>query len=204
MRFKQHDCMPRILHDWKVVQAYHDEGHGFVECSRRFGFRHTAWVKAIKRGSLRVAPTRFADRRRRYDWAEVQAYYDDDHSFRQCKAKFGFNANSWTKAARRGEIRPRSSGMPIADLLSSPKRNRSHLKGRLIKAQLLENRCEACGLESWLGRPLNMHLDHANGVRNDNRLENLRMLCPNCHSQTPTYSGRNAKLRRLQEPAPLM
>ncbi len=51
---------------------------------------------------------------------------------------------------------------------------------------------------------LSMHLDHVNGVRNDNRLENLRMLCPNCHSQTPTYGGRNAKLRRLQEPVPPM
>jgi hypothetical protein len=194
----------RILHDWKAVQALYDEGRGFVECSQRFGFGHTAWIKAIKRDALRARPTRFADRRRRYDWSEVQAHYDEGHTYRQCQAKFGFCARGWGKAVQRGEIRPRAPGMPIAELLSSPKRNRSHLKGRLIKAQLLENRCQACGLESWLGRPLNMHLDHANGVRNDNRLENLRMLCPNCHSQTPTYSGRNAKLRRLQEPAPVM
>jgi 5-methylcytosine-specific restriction endonuclease McrA len=44
-----------------------------------------------------------------------------------------------------------------------------------------------------------MHLDHINGVRDDHRLENLRMLCPNCHSQTPTYGGRNAKRHSLQE-----
>jgi hypothetical protein len=120
MRFYYCSRMPRILHDWEAVQAFYNEGHGFVECSQRFGFGHTAWIKAIKRGRLRVVPTRFADRRRRYDWAEVQAYYDDDHSFRQCKAKFGFNANSWAKAVRRGEITPRVSGMSIADLLSQP------------------------------------------------------------------------------------
>ena len=45
-----------------------------------------------------------------------------------------------------------------------------------------------------------MQLDHINGVKNDNRLENLRMLCPNCHSQTQTYGGRNLKRRALQEP----
>lgn len=194
--------MPRILYDWEAVQAYHDQGHGFVECSRRFGFCHTAWIKAIKRGALRVTPTRFADRRRRYDWAEVQRYYDHGTTYRQAAAHFGFCSEAWDKAVKRGEMKPRLPGMPIADLLSSSKRNRSHVKRRLIGAQLLQNRCQACGLDRWLGRALNMHLDHINGVKNDNRLENLRMLCPNCHSQTPTYSGRNARLRRLQESAP--
>jgi 5-methylcytosine-specific restriction endonuclease McrA len=123
----------------------------------------------------------------------VQAYYDGDHSFRQCKAKFGFYAESWAKAVRRGEIRPRPVGMPIAELLANPNRCRGHVKRRLIRARMLENRCEACGVVEWRGLPLSMHLDHINGVKNDNRFENLRMLCPNCHSQTPTYSGRNVK-----------
>lgn len=100
--------MPRKLHDWKAVQAYHDQGHGFVKCTRRFGFSHTAWVKAIQRGRLRVAPSLFPDRRRKFDWAEIQAYYDQGHTYRQCGKRFSFCAVSWTNAARRGEIRPRA------------------------------------------------------------------------------------------------
>jgi 5-methylcytosine-specific restriction endonuclease McrA len=83
--------------------------------------------------------------------------------------------------------------MSIGELLSDPKRNRKHIKARLVKAGLFDNSCQSCGIVDWRGRPLSMHLDHVNGIRNDNRLENLRMLCPNCHSQTPTYGGRNLK-----------
>src|SRR6185437_14960150 len=61
----------RRVWDWAQIQRYHDEGHGFVECQRKFGFSHTAWVKAIKRGELVTKETRFDDRRRRYDWVAV-------------------------------------------------------------------------------------------------------------------------------------
>ena len=196
--------MPRLLHDWNAIQAYHDEGHGFAECARRFGFSRTAWVKAIKRGGLQHWPSVFGDRRRKYDWSAVQAFYDAGHGFRATAAHFGFCSASWSKAVQRGEIVPRTFAMSIPELLASPKRNRTHIKLRLIKARLLENRCEACGIRDWRGRALSLHLDHINGVRNDNRLENLRMLCPNCHSQTPTYSGRNINSRPLQEAAPVM
>jgi 5-methylcytosine-specific restriction endonuclease McrA len=193
--------MPRKLHDWNAIQQYYDEGHGFVECSRRFGFTHTAWIKAIQRRKLKVAPSLFPDRRRKYNWPEIQDYYDRGHSYRQCRNKFKFCAASWTNAVRRGEIKPRRFGMSITQLLSDPKRNRKHVKARLISAGLLANNCQACGLTHWLGRPLSIQLDHVNGIRNDNRLENLRMLCPNCHSQTETYGGRNARrARSLQEP----
>src|SRR5690242_11220187 len=93
--------MGKRVDDGTAVQRYHDEGLGFVECQRRFGSTHTAWIKAIKRGELRASETRFSDRRRRYDWAAVQAYYDEGHSYRECRAKFGFNPNSWHKATLR-------------------------------------------------------------------------------------------------------
>ena len=186
--------------DWTAIQRYHDEGHGFVECQKRFGFSHTAWIKAIKRGELVAKTSPFTDRRRKYDWAAVQAYYDEGHSYRECLAKFGFNPNSWHKATVRGEIKTRPLGMPIETLLAG-RRTRHHVKIRLMHAGLLENRCQSCGLVEWRGEPIMMHLDHINGVRDDHRLENLRMLCPNCHSQTETYGGRNMKRRRrLQDP----
>ena len=59
---------------------------------------------------------------------------------------------------------------------------------------LLPPNCSECGIfPKWNGLPLAIHTDHINGVNTDNRLENLRRLCPNCHSQTATYSGRNKK-----------
>lgn len=65
------------------------------------------------------------------------------------------------------------------------------LKNRLIKDGIKENKCECCGLSEWNNKPLAIQLDHINGISNDHRLENLRMLCPNCHSQTETYAGKN-------------
>ncbi len=50
--------------------------------------------------------------------------------------------------------------------------------------------CSKCHISKWLGEPLVLHLDHINGIHNDNRIPNLRLLCPNCHSQTPTYCGK--------------
>jgi hypothetical protein len=71
----------------------------------------------------------------------------------------------------------------------------------LLQAGLLENVCSQCGLVTWSGAFISMHIDHIMGVRDDHRLENLRMLCPNYHSQTPTYGGKNNKRQRgLQEP----
>jgi hypothetical protein len=111
--------MPRLLYDWTAVQTYHDEDHGFVECARRCGFTHTAWIKAIQRGKLRVAPTAFADRRRKYNWAEVQSHYNAGATYRECQSKFGFYAQAWAKAIQRGEIITRTTAKSIDEVLSS-------------------------------------------------------------------------------------
>ena len=70
------------------------------------------------------------------------------------------------------------------------------LKKRLLKNQILENKCYECGLSSWKDKPITLQLDHINGINNDNRIDNLRILCPNCHSQTETYSGKNSSKER--------
>lgn len=203
--FAYNISMGKRVWDWAAIQRFHDEGHGFVECRRKFGFSHTAWVKAIAAGKLTARPRPWAgrrpegfapaDRRRIYDWALIQAYYDEGYSSRECQAKFGFNAMSWHKARLRGEIRTRPAGMPLDELLSSGG-SRYNVKIRLLRCGLLINACARCGLTHWQGERLSLHLDHINGVRNDHRLENLRLLCPNCHSLTETYGGRNKKRHR--------
>ena len=69
---------------------------------------------------------------------------------------------------------------------------------RLIEEGLMTWRCSCCGLAEWLGECIPLELDHINGVHDDNRLENLRLLCPNCHAATPTYRGRNIRARRTR------
>lgn len=79
-------------------------------------------------------------------------------------------------------------------LVENSEYDRCHLKKRLLDSGLLENKCSKCGLDpKWRNMPLSLQLDHINGINNDNRLENLRMLCPNCHSQTSTFTGKNIK-----------
>ena len=65
----------------------------------------------------------------------------------------------------------------------------AHLKGRIIRSKLLEYKCKECGnIGEWNDKKLILQIDHINGVNNDNRIDNLRFLCPNCHSQTQTFS----------------
>ena len=70
--------------------------------------------------------------------------------------------------------------------------SRCQLKKRLIHNGLLEYKCVKCGnTGEWMNEKISLEIDHINGVNNDNRLENLRILCPNCHSQTPTFKNKN-------------
>lgn len=76
----------------------------------------------------------------------------------------------------------------------------SKVSNNTVKARLrelnLEFKCKECGVgEEWNGKPLSLQLEHVNGLSTDNRIENLVLLCPNCHSQTETFSGRNKKYK---------
>jgi 5-methylcytosine-specific restriction endonuclease McrA len=132
---------------------------------------------------------------RRYDWAAIQRYYDEGHSITECQIEFGFTRKTWYEASRRGDVVARPQAMPLEDLLTAV-RHRGHIKRRLFSAGLKQNRCEVCGITEWCGRPLSMALHHVNGDGHDNRLENLQLLCPNCHSQTDNFAGRKRAAKR--------
>jgi 5-methylcytosine-specific restriction endonuclease McrA len=72
--------------------------------------------------------------------------------------------------------------------------NRSSIKKRIIRNNLIPYECESCGLKNiWNNKKISLQLEHKNGIPNDNRLSNLCFLCPNCHSQTDTYAGKRFK-----------
>lgn len=101
-----------------------------------------------------------------------------------------FKGHGWNK----GLTLKSNSRISLDDILIENSSYQSYkLKLRLIKENIKQSICETCKLTDWLGKPIPLELDHINGINNDNRLENLRLICPNCHAQTDNYRGKNIK-----------
>jgi len=81
----------------------------------------------------------------------------------------------------------------LCDILEGkyPQYQTFKLKKRLIREGIKQNVCEICGIDSWNDKPLTMQLDHIDGNPHNHVLDNLRLVCPNCHAQTDTYCGKN-------------
>lgn len=170
-----------------VVGALLEQGVARAEIALRLGLsKSTVSYHAAELGKgVAAGPGR------RYDWEAVQAFYDEGHSVGECADLFGFSRGSWHDAVLHGHITPRPAFQPLEQIFAAnTNRHRGHLKRRLLAAGIKQDICEICGISQWCDAPLALTLHHINGDRHDNRLENLQLLCPNCHSQTDTFGGR--------------
>ena len=85
-------------------------------------------------------------------------------------------------------------------LVVNSTRKAGGFKLRLFKLGLLKEKCDECGLgPEWNGKAISLQIDHINGENTDNRIENLRILCPNCHSQTATFAGRSFRKHTIKK-----
>lgn len=99
-----------------------------------------------------------------------------------------FTGSAWNK----GKNVISNPGFPLSVHLVEGRFTNSHrLRKRLIREGYFKHKCYRCDLSEWNGKKIPLELEHINGNKSDNRLENLTILCPNCHAQTPTYRGKN-------------
>jgi hypothetical protein len=128
---------------------------------------------------------------------ELIEEYKQEPKLGRLSVKFGVpNITIWRRAQKL-ELKFVNGGnsgkFELEDILDGkhPQYPTVKLKNRLLKDGFVENKCSECGVEEWNGKPLNIQLDHIDGDSHNHKFDNLRMLCPNCHSQTSTFCGRN-------------
>ena len=143
---------------------------------------------------------------------EIINLMNNSNSLREVLMKIGYKSTNGSGAyvTIKNECFNRNIKIPVFDYKYKPIKqirlsnddvfcenstySRHHLKDRIIKEKLIEYKCSKCGNDGiWNGEKLSLQLEHINGISNDNRLENLTFLCPNCHSQTKTFSGKKLK-----------
>lgn len=104
-----------------------------------------------------------------------------------------FTGKVWNKKDS-ASYRPVVRARPIEEYLVEGCRYQSHkLRQRLIKENYFLHKCYGCENTEWQGQSIPLELEHINGVNTDNRIENLTLLCPNCHALTSTYRGKNKR-----------
>lgn len=141
----------------------------------------------MKQGSMKISDK------------QIIESYNSDLTLHQTSAKYGItNVTLWRRANKLGlkwsdKQKKNYNQIELQEIIGGkqPQYQTLKLKKRLLKAGLKRNKCEECGIEEHNNKPINMQLDHIDGDSHNHLWDNLRMLCPNCHSQTDTFSGRN-------------
>jgi hypothetical protein len=121
----------------------------------------------------------------------LRAAGGNHRTFKKYVALWGISTAHFDQDAIRREVLYRPP-IPLDEILVERSTyHRGHLKRRLLAEGIKQRRCELCGQgDTWRGRPLALVLDHINGVADDHRLENLRIVCPNCAATFDTHCGR--------------
>lgn len=137
---------------------------------------------------------------KKYDWSSISVYAQK-HTVDECCQKFGFARSTWSLAVQRGVIKARDAKLPLSEVaVQGSSYTRACMRKRVIRDKLLPYKCDACGNDGvWQDKKLSLQLHHVNGRNDDNRLENLKLLCPNCHSQTNNFSGKKRKKKCLSK-----
>lgn len=130
--------------------------------------------------------------------------YSCELSANKCPVVRAKNSKGLSKAHKEGKLntshlsesRAWSKGLSLTPdtevFIENSRHSTGFIKKRILKERLLPYQCQICKVQDkWMEQKLILELDHINGNSKDNRLENLRFLCPNCHSQTFTFRGRN-------------
>ncbi len=144
----------------------------FVEAVRT----STSYAQVISKLHLRVAGSNYDTVKRKIKELNL----DVSH----------MTGKAWNQGVRYTPLR---EAQPLDEILveHSTFVNANHLRERLLREGIKQWRCECCGKTEWMGQPIPLELHHVNAKRDDQRLENLLLLCPNCHALTDNYRGKN-------------
>lgn len=121
----------------------------------------------------------------KYDWVDIAKHQSEGHSIGECCEKYGCSRETWNQAVKRGVVK--------GARYEYRKGTHTVALRRMLRATGVDiTKCSICGQGNmWNSKPLTLQVHHINGCRTDNTMENLQILCPNCHTQTDNYAAKN-------------